>query len=89
MSQRGHGETIEWHDFLTGTSTVIYEESSAATLAGGHGGGDDALMDAFVEALRTGDHSLILSDLPTSVSTHRIVFAAEQSRLEGRIATLA
>jgi predicted dehydrogenase len=55
---------------------------------GGHGGGDDAVVRAWLKAVATRDTSGILTDARESFKTHRIVFAAEQARLEGRVVEL-
>jgi predicted dehydrogenase len=55
---------------------------------GGHGGGDDAVVRAWLHAIATRDTSRILTDARESLKTHRIVFAAEQSRVEGRMVEL-
>jgi predicted dehydrogenase len=51
----------------------------------GHGGGDDALMDAFVAAVADGtlgaDHG---ASLESALDSHRMAFAAEDSRITGR-----
>jgi predicted dehydrogenase len=57
--------------------------------AGGHGGGDDNVMSAFVNALRTGDASGVLTDAAESWRTHAVTFAAEKARLERRIVDVA
>jgi predicted dehydrogenase len=77
---RGDGENIETYDYLTQRTGRIDLGSSDATLAGGHGGGDDGLVSAFISAVATGDRSLVVSDLATSVASHRLVFAAEEAR---------
>ncbi|GAB3647703.1 Gfo/Idh/MocA family oxidoreductase [Glycomyces tarimensis] len=48
----------------------------------GHSGGDDALMDAFVSSLAEGGEPA--TTLEASLDSHRMAFAAERSRLEGR-----
>lgn len=80
---RGDGERIEVHDYLSRQTRQIDLGSLGATLADGHGGGDEGLMSAFVEAVATGSHGLVVSDLATSVASHRLVFAAEAARLAG------
>jgi hypothetical protein len=42
-------------------------------------------MQAFVRAVATGDTSGIFSGPEATLESHRIVFAAEKSRLEDRI----
>lgn len=91
---RGYIDTdfvkIKVFDFLTETETVHDTSISAdgATAASGHGGGDYYIMKAFVHAVATGDTSAIYSGPDETLESHRIVFAAEQSRLEGRIVRL-
>lgn len=50
----------------------------------GHGGGDEALMAAFVRSL-SGESSQALTLARQSLESHRMAFAAEQARLEGRV----
>lgn len=52
----------------------------------GHGGGDYGLMRDFLRVLREGGESR--SSARQSLQSHRICFAAEKSRLEGRIVEL-
>ena len=55
---------------------------------GGHGGGDHRVLLSFLRAVAAGDPSLVTSDVQESLATHRIVFAAERSRREGRTVEL-
>jgi hypothetical protein len=72
----GDGETVRVHDFLTQTTEVPSASTPGdATAAGGHGGGDRGLMDAFVRAVATGDPSSILTGPRESLSAHLAVFA--------------
>ena len=48
----------------------------------GHGGGDDRLMDAFVEMLRT-EGTEPLTSIDVSIDSHIRALAAEASRLHG------
>ena len=54
------------------------------TIVGGHGGGDTGLMYTFYDMLTLPDGAKY-SNLSESVESHKIVFAAEKSRLEGRV----
>ena len=56
--------------------------------AGDHGGGDNRIMKAWVEALQANDPNHVLTEVHESLRTHRIVFAAEQSRREKRMVHL-
>jgi len=91
---RGYLETdfikITVFDFVTETETVYNTsiDANSATAASGHGGGDYHIMKAFVHAVATGDTSGIHSGPDATLESHRIVFAAEQARLEGRVVEL-
>ncbi|NLL82923.1 MAG: Gfo/Idh/MocA family oxidoreductase [Lentisphaerae bacterium] len=52
---------------------------------GTHGGGDRAIMDNFIDAITTGNHSILKTPIRASLEGHLLVFAAEASRREGRI----
>jgi predicted dehydrogenase len=85
----GDGRILRWHHFASDQTTEIDTETNAPTHAlSGHGGGDGGLMEAFVNAVLEGKPHLILSGPDESLETHRMVFAAERSRLEGRIMPL-
>ncbi len=56
---------------------------------GGHGGGDDRVMDTFIAAIQTNDPSKILTGTEESLKTHAATFAAELSRREGRTVDMA
>ena len=52
----------------------------------GHAGGDDALIDAFIRSIRAPRSDRAFSaSLEESLDSHRMAFAAERSRLEGRV----
>jgi len=80
----GHEGRIELYDFLTEQTREIETDAS-----GGHGGGDEGIMGAFTRAIGDGDPSAILSGPDETLETHLMVFAAEKSRREGRVITLA
>jgi predicted dehydrogenase len=50
----------------------------------GHSGGDEALVDAFVTALASPAEHAASTSLEDSLDGHRMAFAAERSRIEGR-----
>jgi predicted dehydrogenase len=85
----GDGDRLTVHDFVTGRSeTVETRPTGDATARGGHGGGDEGLMDAFLSAVATRDRSSILSSPGESLHSHLIAWAAERSRLTGETVTL-
>jgi len=57
-------------------------------MTGSHMGGDKIIMDAFVDAVRTGEKSYILTPVEMSLDSHLMAFAAEQSRTQGRVIEL-
>ncbi|MDP9867929.1 MULTISPECIES: Gfo/Idh/MocA family protein [Streptosporangium] len=88
-SIEGDGVTLRLHDFLTDKVSVIDTHAGAdASAATGHGGGDEALLDAFVAAVAHGDPSLVLTSGNESLATHRVVWAAERARHTGAVVPL-
>ncbi|MBB2910381.1 putative dehydrogenase [Streptosporangium becharense] len=88
-SIEGDGVRLRVHDFLTDTySEVETGGGDDASAADGHGGGDDAILDAFVAAVRNGDPAAILSGGAESLATHRVVWAAEHARHTGTVVSL-
>lgn len=82
----GDGTTLRIHDFLTGhDETIDTTPEGDMSAAGGHGGGDAGLMDAFVAAVATGDASLVRSGPRESLLSHLAVLAAERARLAGTV----
>ncbi|MFC9431890.1 Gfo/Idh/MocA family protein [Streptomyces sp. NPDC056987] len=90
----GDGRRLRVVDFRDGSETVT--DTAADTVADpltgtdtaaddGHGGGDEALTDAFLTAVATGDRSLLRSTGEESLATHRVVWAAEEARTTGRV----
>jgi hypothetical protein len=63
--------------FLDGREEMI----SPGRLAGGHGGGDTAMMRQFIDAISTHDAGRILTNVQVSLESHMLAFAAEESRL--------
>ncbi|PVE11215.1 Gfo/Idh/MocA family protein [Streptomyces scopuliridis] len=89
----GDGSTLRLVDFRDGSEETIDTRTSATGSPGpspedGHGGGDEALTDAFLTAVAAGDASLLLSDAAESLATHRVVWAAEQARVTGTVVEL-
>ncbi|MEO3802914.1 Gfo/Idh/MocA family oxidoreductase [Nonomuraea sp. B1E8] len=88
-SIEGDGDRLTVTDFVTGRSeTVDTSPTGDATARGGHGGGDQALVEAFLTAVATRDRAPILSSPGESLHSHLIAWAAERSRLRGETVTL-
>jgi predicted dehydrogenase len=81
MWEEGGGQRLKWRRFddKEGTEVLLEREE------GSHSGADARLVSAWVQSLKTGDRSLLLSDAQASLASHRIAFAAEASRKEGRM----
>ena len=56
---------------------------------GGHGGGDTRVICEWLQALHSRDDRNLVANAQESLKTHSIVFAAEQSRREGRTVDVA
>ena len=82
----GDGNTIRHSDFLTDkTETIQANAGAEGTVKSGHGGGDYGLARSFLAAVATNDPGKVLTGPAESLETHLMVFAAERSRLEGRV----
>ncbi|HUA30557.1 MAG TPA: Gfo/Idh/MocA family oxidoreductase [Streptosporangiaceae bacterium] len=85
----GDGHQVTVTDFVTGRAAPV----ELTGPPGGHGGGHDAgaghdggdygAIGAFVDAVASGDRSLISTGPRESLESHRMAFAAERSRLTG------
>jgi predicted dehydrogenase len=78
------GSTVEVYDFTSRRSTTHDVTSDGS----GHGGGDAAMLAAFLDALRSGEPERFTSQGEASLVTHRVVFAAERARLSGTVVEL-
>jgi predicted dehydrogenase len=89
-SIEGDGVTLRVFDFLSETEDIIDTHAGLdSSAAGGHGGGDVALVEAFLRAVETGDPSVLRTDAAASLSSHRVVWAAEHARETGQVVPLA
>ena len=81
--------TFTYKNLENGTVEEINIEDQICndTITGGHGGGDTGIMYAFYDML-DGKSNPELSNIEISVKNHMIAFAAEKSRLEGRVVSL-
>jgi predicted dehydrogenase len=84
---RGDIANIEVYDFLSGERRSI-DATPPETQKGGHWDGDANVLKAFLAAIASGDTRGILSGAEETLETHLTVFAAEQSRREGRTISL-
>ncbi|TDE32051.1 Gfo/Idh/MocA family oxidoreductase [Nonomuraea mesophila] len=85
----GDGDRLTVTDFVTGRSeTIDTRPTGDATARGGHGGGDRAMVEAFLTAVATRERAPILSSPGESLHSHLIAWAAERSRLRGETVSL-
>ncbi|WP_086823151.1 Gfo/Idh/MocA family protein [Streptomyces sp. NRRL B-24572] len=87
-SLEGDGVRATVTDFVTGEAQTHVLGLDGPDAGSGHGGGDERLVDAFLDALATGDPTHILSDPATSLESHLVAWAAERSRRSGTVETL-
>jgi predicted dehydrogenase len=79
------GRTVELTDFVTRESQFFDVTGDGS----GHGGGDAAMLGAFVDALWSGEPDGFTSQGAESLATHSIVFAAERARLGSTVVDLS
>jgi hypothetical protein len=81
-------DSIEIHDHLTGRVERIVPQRDT----GGHGGGDEGMMAAFVRALRDPGAARGLGSMTTAreaLESHLMAFAAEEARQRGSTVDMA
>jgi predicted dehydrogenase len=79
LANEARGE-MEIHDHRRGTTERIARPRGV----GGHGGGDDGLMRAFVGAIQ-GDRASVLTSAREAVASHLMAFAAERARVHDEV----
>ena len=81
---------IRVYEFETKKSREIPVSDMATddTIVGGHGGGDSGIMVAFHDLL-CGEKSDSVCDIEETCRNHMIAFAAEKSRVEGRVVSMS
>ena len=81
---------IEYYDFKTRKKTIIDLENATASnsVVGGHGGGDRGIVNSLYDYIANDCPKENLSEIEISTKNHLIAFAAEKSRVEGKIINL-
>ena len=79
-------QKLEIKDSLSGEAEDLQVES----LLGGHGGGDEGLMKAFIHLLHSDDFTKesMYTSAKESLESHLMAFAAEESRLKKLIISM-
>lgn len=75
---------IRAYTFEPRASAVIERDGFHGT----HGGSDRIIMDAFVDAIQTGDPKYIRTPVRVSLDGHLLAHAAEEARVTGTVVTL-
>jgi predicted dehydrogenase len=65
-----------------------HERFTVEEQQGSHGGGDENLLEHFVEAVRRNDPNHVLTGTAESLRSHAVVFAAEMARRSKRVVEL-
>ena len=78
---------INYYSFKTKKNKIInpLEEMLDGSVVGGHGGGDEGIVEILYKYLTEDYNGDMLSEIGISVDNHLITFAAEQSRIENRV----
>lgn len=81
---------LEFFDFRTRqkTSIDLVNATASNSIVGGHGGGDQGLINSLYDYITDKCDASQLSVIDISVQNHLISFAAEKSRLENKIIDL-
>lgn len=80
-----------FNDLITQkTENISIENANTGdSIIAGHGGGDNGIMNSLYGLLCGNEDYEKLSNISVSVKNHKSVFAAEKSRLEGRVVELS
>lgn len=79
----GMSNIIKVHSF-----EPLLEDTIKVNVSGTHGGGDRAIMDNFIDVIKSGDKSMLLTPIKDSLDGHLMVFAAETSRATATVVGL-
>ncbi len=82
---------ITYNDLITQKTESINISDAVAndSILSGHGGGDSGIMSSLYDLLCGDASAADLSNISISVKNHKIVFAAEKSRLEKRVVAIS
>ncbi len=82
-----NGKQFRFYNFATKTTDYIDAEIAVKgdSIVSGHGGGDDGVVNAVYEYVTGAIGSDSVSEIGISCANHMLVFAAEDSRLSGKV----
>ena len=81
-------DIVTYFDFATREKEILHPASVShldETLAGGHAGGDQGIVEVLYEYLVNDYQGDLLSEIEVSKDNHMIAFAAEESRLTNKV----
>ncbi len=81
----GDEKEIRILDFNTNEYETIDANNLGIDVADGHGGGDEGIVLAFLNAVETNNYEFISGDAKQALESHLIAFAAEQARTQNRL----
>jgi len=79
------GDYIVFNDSYSGKKEILLETGMSRS---GHGGGDDGLMNAFVDLIKGRKSENSLTSGRASLESHLMAFAADKSRLESSVVNM-
>lgn len=82
-------DTVDYYSFKTKQHEKIAVNAVGSSILAGHGGGDSGIVEILYRYLTEGYEGDLLSEIEISVQNHMIAFAAEKSRVEGRVIDIA
>jgi len=83
---RGDGRRIKRFSFVTEKETTYDTHQDAGNgILSGHGGGDEGIIHAFIDAVAHNDPSRITTGPDETLESHLITFAAERARMKGTV----
>lgn len=83
-------DSIEVFDHETGKAATVSESAGDVDIAitGGHGGGDAGIINALYDYVMDKKAANEVSEIGVSCKNHMLAFAAEKSRLEGKVVNI-
>jgi len=77
-------QEILLRDPYSGSENIIFK-SHLSSDSSGHGGGDSILVEEFINAILDSNKNQPLTNARESLESHLMAFAAEESRLKGKV----
>ena len=84
----GQEQTIKVLNFSTQKWTEYDIDKLEPDVDRDHGGGDQRLVQAFINSVRSGKRDLSETGLDTTLESHLIAFAAEKARIGKRVVNM-